>query len=411
MQYQFHVDTKIEQFDAFVEEHSLASILQGSKWAQIKDNWGHMFTSVTENGIIVASAMVLVKELPLGYKLYYIPRGPLMDYENKELVAYFFKELKAYGKKQKAICIKFDPLIIYDSFLLKEHDKTKTETNAVCEYLKELGAYHYGYNFDMYEVTQPRTQAVFYYSEGWRERPSTNLKKNLQRAKNKGVQIKQVKEEGLSIFADLLKKTGDRKGVALRNEEYFKKLLDTYQEDCAIFLTYINQTELLTQAKNDLKQIQEDLLINPKSEKKMVPIRQKILGLENEIKRLEENIAIDGDIAYISGSLICKDKHTSELLYAGMDEKYNKYYGSYVSYLRAIEWAEEQGCKKCNFGGVQGTLDDGLTSFKETFLPMFEEYLGEFDLPVLPLTYQLFQRALPYARKAIKSVGKWSKKK
>lgn len=409
MQYQFNVDTDIEQFDSFVQEHPLASILQGSKWSKVKDNWGHLFTSVQENGVIVASAMVLVKELPLGYRLYYIPRGPLMDYQNEELVSFYFQSLKAYGKKQKAICIKFDPLVIYDSFLLKEHTQTKTDEHPVCEYLKKIGAYHYGYNMDMYEVTQPRTQAVFYYHEGWREHPSTNLKKNLQRAKNKGVQIKQVKEEGLAIFADLLKKTGDRKGVALRNEAYFKKLLDTYQDDCAIFLTYINQKELLAQAKEELQRIQDDLIANPKSEKKMVPIRQKILGLENEIKRLEENIPIDGDIAYISGSLICKDKHTSELLYAGMDEKYNKYYGSYVSYLRAIEWAEEQGCSKCNFGGVQGTLDDGLTTFKETFLPVFEEYLGEFDLPILPLTYQLFQKALPYARKLIKSVGKRGK--
>lgn len=409
MNYKFHVDSDHALFDSFVQEHTYANILQQTKWSKIKDNWGHHFMSVTLEGSIVATAMVLVKEMPLGFKLFYIPRGPIMDYENVELVTFFFKEMKKFAKKQQAICIKFDPLVIYNSFLLKNKEERKEYEHPTTKVLKSLGMHHYGYNFNMYEVTQPRTQAVLYYTENWRDAYSSNLKKNLQRAKNKGVQVKQVGKEGIAIFADLLKKTGDRKGVALRNQEYFEKLMDVYQEECAVFLTYINQKELLEEAQSKLNAIQEDLKVNPKSEKKMIPIRQTILGLEKEIERLTNNIAIDGDVAYISGSLICKDKHTSELLYAGMDDKYSKYYSSYVSYLKAIEWAEDQGCSKCNFGGVQGTLDDGLTSFKETYLPYFEDYLGEFDMPVMPLCYRMFVVALPLAKKAIRGIRSWKK--
>lgn len=410
MNYQFHIETNSELFDAFVSQHHYANILQETKWAQIKDNWGHHFMSVTLDGEIVATAMVLVKAMPLGFKLFYIPRGPIMDYTNENLVRFFFQEMKKYAKKQQAICIKFDPLVIYQSYALKNAKERKDYVHPTTTLLQSLGAHHYGYNVDMYEVTQPRTQAVFYYFENWKDSYSTNMKRNLQRARNKGVQVKRVGKESLDIFAELMRKTENRKGVALRNQEYFEKLMDTYGDDCAVFLTYINLKELLEQNKQSILDLKKDLEEHPKTGKKLQAVLQNIESLEKESGNLEEYIKVDGDVVHVSGILGCKDAHTAELLYAGMDGRYNKFNAPYVSYIEAIEWAEKAGCYKCNFGGVQGTLDDGLTSFKEKFLPTFEDYLGEFDLPVMPICYRLFVIALPMARKVMKGLRGWNKK-
>ena len=40
-------------------------------------------------------------------------------------------------------------------------------------------------------------------------------------------------------------------------------------------------------------------------------------------------------------------------------------------------------------GGVEGTLDDGLTKFKSNFNPTIEEFIGEFNIPVNPFLYKL----------------------
>ncbi|MBQ9840715.1 MAG: peptidoglycan bridge formation glycyltransferase FemA/FemB family protein [Erysipelotrichaceae bacterium] len=408
--YKFYIDTNKEAFDAFVQEHAYASLLQGSKWSLIKDNWGHQFVSVTKEDTIVATAMILIKHMPLGFTLFYIPRGPVMDYENEELVRFFFVELKKYAKTQKAICVKFDPLVIYNAFALKDVENRKTYDHKTVELLKSMGVHHYGYNLDMHDATQPRTQAVFYFYENWRNDYSSNLKKNVQKAKNKGVQWKQAGKESIDIFADLLKKTSDRQGVALRDKSYFERLMDVYQEDAAIFLTYINQKKLLLEATNKLNDIQQNLQANPnRAASKLKAIYENIQGLEDEIARLQQNIEVDGEIAYISATLICKDKHTSELLYAGMDDKYNKYCGTYISWLKALEWAEDAGCRKCNFGGVQGTLDDGLTSYKSRFSPVFEDYIGELDMPVMPLWYRMFVVTLPMAKKVLRGIRSWKK--
>ena len=44
-------------------------------------------------------------------------------------------------------------------------------------------------------------------------------------------------------------------------------------------------------------------------------------------------------------------------------------------------------------GGVEGTLDDGLTKFKDNFKPTINEFIGEFDIPVYPFMYRLTQKA------------------
>ena len=62
-----------------------------------------------------------------------------------------------------------------------------------------------------------------------------------------------------------------------------------------------------------------------------------------------------------------------------------------------------------NLGGVEGTLDDALSEFKQKFAPEVLEFIGEFDLVVSPVKYKLFDKGLPAARSAMKklrSVGK-----
>lgn len=41
---------------------------------------------------------------------------------------------------------------------------------------------------------------------------------------------------------------------------------------------------------------------------------------------------------------------------------------------------------------VEGSLDDGLTKFKDNFYPTINEMIGEFDIPVYPFMYRLIQK-------------------
>lgn len=78
-----------------------------------------------------------------------------------------------------------------------------------------------------------------------------------------------------------------------------------------------------------------------------------------------------------------------EMLYAGMNDEFKKFYPQYSLYPKVFEDAYADGIIGANMGGVEGSLDDGLTKFKSNFNPMIEEYIGEFNLPVNTLLYSL----------------------
>lgn len=94
MSYLFFKDINREEFDEFVKNHEYCNLLQSYNWAKVKNNWDHMYTGVYRDNELVATGLVLIKRLPLSFCMYYLPRGPIMDYKDKDLVQYYFDQLK-----------------------------------------------------------------------------------------------------------------------------------------------------------------------------------------------------------------------------------------------------------------------------------------------------------------------------
>ena len=89
--YHFSTNINKEEYEQFVQNHTYCNLLQSYDWATIKSSWDHLITGVyNEKKELVATGMVLIRQLPMGYTLFYIPRGPIMDYENKKLLEYYF---------------------------------------------------------------------------------------------------------------------------------------------------------------------------------------------------------------------------------------------------------------------------------------------------------------------------------
>ena len=390
----FKKDIDIDIFDEYVENSSIGSIMQESKWAKVKDNWSSYRVGVLDNDKLVASGLVLVRDLILGYKLYYLPRGPILDYEDEELLKFFFDNLKKMAKQDKAIMIKIDPLVIHD--VRKPGEEIISFEDDITTILKSLGFKHHGYNLDMYKASQPRTQAIVYFDN---EEPiKKKLNYYLKNAIKRNVEIVRKKVDGAELFGELENKTAERKNISLRNTEYFKKLMEIYGEDANLSFQTVKIIPSLEKA-NSLKEELLNKINDPKvTDKKKFEYNEQLNSVQKEIDEL--NIYKDkyGEQIWISGALIIKSKNFSELMYAGMDQEF-KAYRSNSSFFDALNFAKENNCIKCNLGGVEGKLDDSLTMFKDLYSPVFESYIGEFDLPVNKLMYQAFETLLPLAKK------------
>ena len=390
----FKKDIDIDIFDEYVENSSIGSIMQESKWAKVKDNWSSYRVGVLDEDKLVASGLVLVRDLILGYKLYYLPRGPILDYEDEELLKFFFDNLKKMAKQDKAIMIKIDPLVIHD--VRKPGEEIISFEDDITTILKSLGFKHHGYNLDMYKASQPRTQAIVYFDND--EPIKKKLNYYLKNAIKRNVEIVRKKVDGAELFGELENKTAERKNISLRNTEYFKKLMEIYGEDANLSFQTVKIIPSLEKA-NSLKEELLNKINDPKvTDKKKFEYNEQLNSVQKEIDEL--NIYKDkyGEQIWISGALIIKSKNFSELMYAGMDQEF-KAYRSNSSFFDALNFAKENNCLKCNLGGVEGKLDDSLTMFKDLYSPVFESYIGEFDLPVNKLMYQAFETLLPLAKK------------
>ena len=125
MRYQFKAGINEKEFDDFVKGFPSTSFMQTSSWAKVKSAWEHDFVGMYSKGKLVCSAMILKRNLFLGKKLFYIPRGLVIDYKNEELLGKFIEELKIYAKKNNAIDIKIDPFVCFNEENIQTIKKKK----------------------------------------------------------------------------------------------------------------------------------------------------------------------------------------------------------------------------------------------------------------------------------------------
>ena len=121
----------------------------------------------------------------------------------------------------------------------------------------------------------------------------------------------------------------------------------------------------------------------------MKKLKQQETSIKKYITELEDYVKDYDKELVIAGILSIKFGNTMEMLYAGMNEDFKKFYPQYKLYPRVFEDAYNDNIIWANMGGVEGSLDDGLTKFKSNFAPHIEEFIGEFNIPVNKVLYRV----------------------
>ena len=398
--YSYKIGITAEEHDEFVKNSPQTNLLQSSDWAKIKDNWGNERLGVYQDHKLVAVASILIQPLPLGFTMLYIPRGPIMDYQNSELVAFMLQSIKTYAKSKRAVFAKFDPSLFLRKGLIGQEAKDQEATLEIIQSLKECGVEWVGRTEDMGETIQPRFQANIYKEYFTEDQLSKSTKQAIRTARNKGVEVIFGGTELLDEFAALMKKTEARKGIHLRGKDYYEKLLTTYAGQSYITLSRINLAQRLASLKEQLEKNQaEASRFNEKTKPgKIDNNRQEKERLEEEIQFLHQVLKAGQEIVSLSGTLTLEFGGTSENVYAGMDENFRRYQPAILTWYETAQHAFDRGATWQNMGGVENQLDGGLYHFKSKFNPMIEEFVGEFNLPT-SILYPLVNKAYQLRKK------------
>lgn len=397
-EYVFDEHPKPQEIEDFLEGHPQNNLLQHARWSQVKENWSMKQVVVRRGGTIRAYAMILIRPLPLGLSLFYIPRGPIVNYQDEPLIRFFFAKLKKLARRSHAVTIRFDPNLIDRTYPYVQRNQEHGEHRQapVIRQLTEMKCRHKGYTLYLREATQPRFQAVMLREQMDWAALSAKTRRSIRHAEKSGVTIHEGESE-LEHFAEVMKQTEQRKKIHLRNAAYFKRLTALYGERAVLITARLDLKQRLDRITNQLSEFQgkpEDL---NKAEK------EQIINLNREQEFLEKKISGGSSVVTLCGLLALIQDDQMEVLYAGTHSEFLSYRAPYSAHWRLFEKARKMGIQRCNLGGVEGTLDDGLSVFKGNFPIQIEEMIGEFDLPVMPVLAWTLDRGIAL----IKAVRRW----
>ena len=398
--YTYKIGISAQEHDDFIKASSQTNLLQSASWAKVKDNWDNERIGFYKNDQLVASASILIKPLPLGMTMLYIPRGPIMDYHDQELLQFVLNSLKQFAKTKKALFIKFDPSLFLVQAQTGEDRKEQQETLDVIQNLQKAGAIWVGRTESLDETIQPRFQANIYKDNFSEELLSKSTRQAIRTARNKGIQVQFGGKELLDDFSALMKKTENRKSIHLRGQDYYQKLLDTYPEHSYITLASIDLNERLEslQAQKVKAEKEASKFTEKTKPGKIENNKQEQKRLQEEMDFLVEKMTQGAMTVPLSGTLVLEYGTTSENIYAGMDEEYRRYQPALLTWYETAKHAFDRGADWQNMGGVENDLDGGLYHFKSKFNPTIEEFVGEFNLPTNPL-YHLSNLAYTLRKK------------
>ena len=397
--YRYQIGIPTLEYDQFVKEHELVNVLQSSAWEEVKSDWQHEKFGAYRGDKLLAAASILIKTLPLGYRMFYIPRGPVLDYKDAELLNFVLQSIKSYARSKRAIFVIFDPSICLSQSSIKHEKIEYPENMAIIENLQRMGVRWSGKTDGMGDTIQPRIQAKIYKENFAEDKLCKSTKQAIRSSRNKGVEIQFGGTELLESFSFLMKKTEKRKDIHLRNEAYYKKLLDNFKDKAYITLATLDIAKRLRELEEQLAKnlALEESFTESTRTSKVEAQRRKKERLVEERAFLQRYLNEEKANIPLAATLSLEFGNTSVNLYAGMDDAFKRYNAPILTWYETARYAFERGMVWQNLGGVENSLNGGLYHFKEKFNPTIEEYLGEFTMPTHPL-YPLLRLALDFRK-------------
>jgi len=200
-----------ESWDIFLTAQPYSQFLQSWQWGEfIKSQGKDIYRYLLEDNGKIAGVCFFYKEsLPLGFKYFYCPRGPIFSNYTLNALIQFISEIKKVAQKEKIDFIKIEPALKTDEYLTKElknigFQKSKKEIQPAETLMIDISKTEEELLRQMHEKTRY----------------------NIRLSQKKDIKIELVKNEGLENFYSLMQKTAQRDSIKIHPKNYYHKLIE-----------------------------------------------------------------------------------------------------------------------------------------------------------------------------------------
>lgn len=407
-------------FKKYADNHDQITFHQTEEWANLKkvNGWEAHYIGLKEGKKIKAAALILAKELPIiKKKMFYSPRGFLIDYNDYELLKEFTNELKKYIKKEKGIFVKIDPYVEYQE---RDNNGQIVENGynnkKAVENLKKLGYKFFGFN-TMQDTLQPRWMHVIEINGKTEEEVLKEMESKtrqiLRKNEKSSIKTREITKEEIPIFKSIMEHTGDRRDFIDRPLSYYEAMWDNLH-DSGILKILIAEIDFEEYEKNTIKEKEEieknlkdriykhDNNLLKMNEKKYETSNKKdkdsIERLEKQLQKINTYKKEYGKKKNLGTILFLIYGNEVLSLFGGTDDNLLQFQSAYTVHYAGIKYAIEHGYKRYNFYGITGDFRKenplyGLYLFKKSFGGHVVELIGEYDLVISNFWYKIYNLA------------------
>lgn len=404
------------KYEEFVKGNPKSHFLQSYSWGEFSKICKGLiphYVGVTDNGKIIATALLLEKKLPLGYSYFYSPRGFVIDYFDMDTLKFFTEEIKKYTKKHKSIFTKIDPDIIWSEKDNKDNDVSiPYDSKKIFNNIKSLGFRHKGFTKN-FETMQPRYTFRIDMNQSFEEiesKFSKTTKQRIKKANSLNTKVRIGTIDDIEKFSELMIITENRKNFLSYNLDYYKNLYEIYNKDnkFILFMGSVNPKEILGKYEESLNNITSELDKLPKEglSKSQNTHKKELIREKESVERtiLEYTPYKNQDEIILNAHAIIIYASKAWVLYAGNHNILTNTFSNYKTYYEHIKYCYDNGIKMYDQFGTIGDLSKdnprlGLHEFKKKFGGDYVEFIGEFDLVTKPFMYFIFTTLVPIFRK------------
>ena len=207
-----------------------AHVLQSWEWGQFKSQfgWEPIYKLwQDERQQVQAAALILQRTVPLAgfvarLRVLYLPRGPLMDWNDTALRAHVLDDLQTLARQRGAIFVKMDPEVILGAGIPGAEDARESALGQAV--ITDLGARGWNYSSDQIQFRNTVWLDLTPTEEEWLARMKQKARYNLRLAQKKGVSVRLGGTEDLALLYHMYAETAVRDGFTIRSEAYYHAL-------------------------------------------------------------------------------------------------------------------------------------------------------------------------------------------
>lgn len=385
-----------EKYRAFWENHPLKTFLSAPEIGSLRksNGWDVYFVGVEDKKKLIAAAMLVSHKRHFGKYEFYSPRGVLVNFEDKELLEYFLKQITCFVKKHQGYIFRMDPYVIY-----KERDidgnivEDGVNHSTVVSHLESLG---------FKRVSIPDMEQV-----GWMfslplegksceqilKEMKPNTRNTIRKTEKIGITVKELGYDELDRFQNIMVETGERKNFSIRSVDYYQKMYELFHDkgEVKYYVTELDLVKYQKKLEEDKKSAEDKLskLSNAKyNEGQKKNLENEIASYEKRIKEAEDiRTEKNTNVITLSGSMFMIIQPEIIYLSSGNYEEFMKFNSQYLLQWMMIQYGIKHGFKKHNFYGIPANINEhpkdyGIYEFKRGFNGIVEELIGEFELPI-----------------------------